>query len=148
MRPGVVGGGLGGILVLLVALFFGLDPSSFVNSGGDAAVDAEGPANTSPADDATKDFVASVLGYTEDTWSDLFRREGRTYREPKLVLFTGAVDSACGMGHLPWCGFRMQYIRCRESLISLHDVTDRILYRAGIEWHVRHEGLMRSLGAV
>jgi predicted metalloprotease len=37
-----------------------------------------------------------VLAYTEDTWSDIFRRSGKTYREPKLVLFTGAVDSTCG----------------------------------------------------
>ena len=41
-------------------------------------------------------FVATVLGYTEDTWHDLFGRMGRQYREPTLVLFSGAVDSACG----------------------------------------------------
>jgi uncharacterized protein len=98
MHPAVLGGGIGGVLLVLLALFFGVDPSELVNSGSDAPVSAGGPANTSPADEATRDFVATVLGYTEDTWSDIFRREGKTYREPKLVLFSGAVESACGFG--------------------------------------------------
>src|SRR5262245_19108331 len=98
MGPVAIGGGLGGILLLLVALYFGVDPGELINSGRETPVNAGGPANTSPADEATKDFVATVLGYTEDTWSDIFRREGIRYREPKLVLFTGAVESACGFG--------------------------------------------------
>jgi uncharacterized protein len=98
MGPVVIGGGIGGILLLLVALYFGVDPGELMNSGRETPVNAGGPANTSPADEATKDFVATVLGYTEDTWSDIFRREGMQYREPKLVLFTGAVESACGFG--------------------------------------------------
>jgi predicted metalloprotease len=60
-------------------------------------VNARGPESI-PADDSNKDFIAAVLAYTEDTWSDIFQREGRRYREPKLVLFTGAVESACGFG--------------------------------------------------
>jgi uncharacterized protein len=98
IHPVVLGGGVGGVLLVLLALFFGVDPSELINSGSEAPVNAGGPANTSPADDATRDFVATVLGYTEDTWSDIFRREGMTYREPKLVLFSGAVESACGFG--------------------------------------------------
>ena len=101
MHPAVLGGGVGGVLLILLALFFGVDPTELMNSvnpGGDTAVNAGRPANTSPADDASKDFVATVLGYTEDTWSDIFRRAGMTYRPPKLVLFTGAVESACGFG--------------------------------------------------
>ena len=91
---GLVGGGLGGLILLLISLYFGMDPSAVVNP--DTAVDASGPASTSPADQETKDFVATVVGYTEDTWSDLFQRSGQTYRPPKLVLFTGAAESACG----------------------------------------------------
>src|SRR5262249_6522798 len=53
-------------------------------------------ANNTAGDDQTKQFIATVLGYTEDTWTDIFSRSGRQYREPKLVLFTGAIDSACG----------------------------------------------------
>ena len=43
------------------------------------------------------DFVSVVLGDTEDTWHDIFRQQGKAYREPTLVLFTGRVNSACGM---------------------------------------------------
>lgn len=43
------------------------------------------------------DFVSVILADTEDTWTALFRQKGRTYQEPRLVLFRGAVDSACGM---------------------------------------------------
>ena len=94
VHPAVVGGGLGGLLLLLLALYFGFDPSEIINPGG--TVTANGPTATSPADEENKQFVSTVLAYTEDTWSDLFRRAGKTYREPKLVLFTGSVDSACG----------------------------------------------------
>jgi predicted metalloprotease len=84
-------GGLGGLVVLLIALFFGVDPRALMDNS------TEAPANVArPADDQTKDFISAVLGYTEDTWSDIFQRNGRTYREPKLVLFTGSVSSACG----------------------------------------------------
>jgi predicted metalloprotease len=94
VHPGIAVGGLGGLVLLLISLYFGFDPSSVVNPDG--AVDASGPANTSPADQETKEFVSTVVGYTEDTWSDIFRRSGQTYREPTVVLFTGAVKSACG----------------------------------------------------
>jgi predicted metalloprotease len=92
MGPGMIGG-LGGLVLLLVALFFGVDPSAIFDTSTQPGVNA---GNT--ADNQTKDFIAAVLGYTEDTWSDIFERNGRTYREPKLVLFTGAVNSACGFG--------------------------------------------------
>ena len=92
--PGLVGGGLGGVILLLIALYFGVDPNVVMNPGG--SVGASGPAETSPADEETKQFVSTVVGYTEDTWSDIFQESGRRYRAPKLVLFTGAVESACG----------------------------------------------------
>jgi uncharacterized protein len=94
MGPVVVGGGLVGLIVLLIGLFFGLDPSMILDTGSNPSVNA----GSNPVDDNTKDFVATVLGYTEDTWSDIFRQHGGTYREPKLVLFTDAVESACGFG--------------------------------------------------
>jgi predicted metalloprotease len=95
-RVGLVGGGLGGLVLLLIALFFGVDPGMLMNDSG---VDASGPeAGTSKIDDQAEDFVASVVGYTEDTWTRLFQQSGQNYRAPKLVLFTGAVRSACGLG--------------------------------------------------
>jgi len=91
MGPGMIGG-IGGLVLLLIALFFGVDPSAVVDTTTQPTV------NAGSGDDQTKDFIAAVLGYTEDTWSGIFQRNGRSYREPKLVLFTRAVDSACGFG--------------------------------------------------
>src|SRR5262245_18081328 len=93
MRPGVIGGvgGVGGLILLLLALYFGVDPNAVIDTGEDRSVSAN-----NSADDETKDFIAAVLGYTEDTWSEIFQRNGRRYQEPTLVLFTGAADSACG----------------------------------------------------
>jgi predicted metalloprotease len=94
-----VGGGLGTIVLVLVALYLGVDPSVLLQGGGPAVTTAppgvERPA-TSPQQDKLKDFVAVVLGDTEDTWRELFRSMGREYREPRLVLFSDAVRSACG----------------------------------------------------
>lgn len=89
---GLVGGGLVGLVILIVSMFLGVDPGSVIDTGTDSAVNA----GNVPADDTTKEFVSTVLAYTEDTWSEIFQRSGQRYQEPTLVLFTGAVDSACG----------------------------------------------------
>jgi predicted metalloprotease len=96
--PIALGGGLGTVVLLVLALFFGFDPSVILQDAGEPT--SPPPVQTpsaSPTGDPTKDFVSVVLADTEDTWHDLFRRLNREYREPKLVLFNGAVQSACGM---------------------------------------------------
>ena len=94
---GVVGGGLGTIVIVVIGLLLGVDPGDLINSTGyDTDTTTVQPA--SPADDAAKDFVSTIVGYTEDTWSEIFQEGGGTYRPPTLVLFTGAVESACGFG--------------------------------------------------
>lgn len=57
-----------------------------------------GERSASRSDDEIKRFVSRVLADTEDVWSAVFARSGRTYNEPKLVLFTGAVETHCGLG--------------------------------------------------
>jgi uncharacterized protein len=93
--PLVAGGGIGTIILVLAALFFGFDPSVVLQQGASPPT-SEAPA-TSPGSDKLRDFVAVVLADTEDTWAELFRRMNREYQDPKLVLFTGSVQSACGM---------------------------------------------------
>jgi predicted metalloprotease len=96
---GLVGGGLGTIVLVLVALFFGVDPGVIVNTGTDVPVGTNSEyVPSTPEEEAAKDFVSAVVGYTEDTWSNIFQRSGATYRPPTLVLYTGAVESACGVG--------------------------------------------------
>ena len=96
---GMMGGGIGTIILVLVALYFGVDPSMLLNQGTtqDAGVPPGSVSRERPAEEnRMADFVSVVLADTEDTWHELFRRSGKSYKEPKLVLFTDAVDSACG----------------------------------------------------
>ncbi|HIK54052.1 MAG TPA: neutral zinc metallopeptidase [Synechococcales cyanobacterium M55_K2018_004] len=93
----VVGGGIGTILIALLVAFLGGDPSAVLNQG--APYSQPYPTQIeqrSPQQDQLADFTSVVLADTEDVWNQQFRQLGGTYVEPKLVLFTGAVESACG----------------------------------------------------
>jgi predicted metalloprotease len=92
-----IGGGLGTVVLLILGLLFGVDTGDIGNPGG---YDSTAPLAESDSglNDERKDFVAAVVGYTEDTWSDLFREAGRNYRPPTMVLYTEAAQSACGFG--------------------------------------------------
>jgi predicted metalloprotease len=119
------GGGIGiiGILIILgLMLFFGVDPRAIMQGeptddtampdirlpearpgstnlptpGGERGAQIQHPQGTS--EDEMKSFVAAVLGTTEDVWQKAFAQYGQRYSDPKLVLFSGAVRSACGMG--------------------------------------------------
>jgi uncharacterized protein len=92
---GLAGGGIGTVVLILLAMFFGVDPGALLQGSG-PQTSVEAPSG-SPASDPQREFVAVVLADTEDTWRELFRDMRRTYSEPKLVLFTRAVESACGM---------------------------------------------------
>ena len=103
MRRGIAGGGIGVVLIAIVAMFLGIDPSmllSLFGGGGPLAggpqVSQQAPTQRPPADDVGAKFVSVVLADTEDTWNSLFRQAGSQYSVPKLVLFRGAVQSACG----------------------------------------------------
>ncbi|HTL88834.1 MAG TPA: neutral zinc metallopeptidase [Leptolyngbya sp.] len=99
----LVGGGIGTIVLALIVTFLGGDPSAILNQG---APSADRPVSTSPqsrsprspnsAPDKMSDFVSVVLADTEDTWSEIFRQNGGKYVDPTLVLYTDAVESACG----------------------------------------------------
>jgi len=98
VSPRVAGGGLGAIVIVLIAMFLGVDPRMLTQVMPPEQRVQQQPAGQQPsADDPLREFVSVVLADTEDVWNDLFRRGGEQYREPVLVLFTGAVQSACGM---------------------------------------------------
>ena len=96
--------GLGTVAIALVAsFFFGVDPRvvlGLLGGGGPApqVVQQRDP-NAPQATDRESRFVRTVLGYTEDVWTPLFRAQGATYRPPTLVLFEGRTDTACGAGN-------------------------------------------------
>jgi predicted metalloprotease len=99
-------GGFGLIVVVVLALLFGVDPSQLLqqalgpmDSGNvdSSSYSPSSSSSSSTADDAElRDFVSVVLADTEDTWTEQFRQMNRTYEDPKLVLFSGGVQSACG----------------------------------------------------
>ena len=94
---GLVGGGIGTVVIALIALFMGVDPGMVLNQMAEAPTARQGPrAPADPREEKLKEFVSVVLADTEDTWGELFRRSGGHYEQPKLVLFSGAVQSACG----------------------------------------------------
>jgi predicted metalloprotease len=93
----LAGGGLGLLILVGLGLFLGVDPRTLmqvVQTQQESAVTT--PDGPTELEDEQARFVAVVLADTEDTWNELFRGAGRLYREPTLVLFSGAVESACG----------------------------------------------------
>jgi len=94
---GIAGGGIGGVVLVVLALLFGVDPSVILS--GDGPAPQQETARYAPPPEGQEElrrFVSQVLATTEDAWSDIFRANGRTYEPPRLVLFSGAVQSACG----------------------------------------------------
>ncbi len=102
---GIVGGGLGMVILVVVGMLFGIDPRVILGlaSTVETVQNAQSPRQQvqgkvgAPADEMGR-FVSGVLADTEKTWGTLFQQLGRTYRDPTLVLFTGATPTACGTG--------------------------------------------------
>jgi hypothetical protein len=100
VSPTFAGGGLGAIVIVLIAMYFGVDPAIILQQIGVGSSNTNSsshePVTFSPEEKALADFVSVVLGDTEDTWQALFKSADHTYQNPVLVLFSGAVQSACG----------------------------------------------------
>jgi predicted metalloprotease len=99
-RRAGIGGGFGAILIVLLALLFGVDPGVLLQGGMPSqpgvVVPQSAPVARTAEENRLAEFVSVVLADTEDTWGALFDEMGGTYQQPTLVLFTGRVQSACG----------------------------------------------------
>jgi uncharacterized protein len=96
---GAGGLGLGGIaIVVIISLLLGKNPAELL--GLVSQLEDNRPAQSQPApapgEDEAYDFIAAILGETEDVWTSVFAAQGARYEPPRLVLFTGHVSSACG----------------------------------------------------
>lgn len=99
--PKVLGGGIGTIVLVLVAMYFGVDPIPLLEgmqSGGQASSEGPRPTARDLRNDPLADMVSVVVADTEDVWTKIFAAEGLRYEVPTLVMFTGATRSACGLG--------------------------------------------------
>src|SRR5437868_4573950 len=95
----IVGGGIGSVILIALYLLMGGNPQALLSGGGSAgggSSSSGGSPNASLANDPQAQLATRVLGDTEDVWTKLFKSSGEHYTEPKLILFSGAVDSACG----------------------------------------------------
>ncbi len=92
--------GIGTIVIVIIGYFMGVNPATLLSLLAGDQQAATAPAQTTPladsANDPQVDFVRAILGETEDVWGTYFRGMGKTYSPPRLVLFSGAVASACG----------------------------------------------------
>ena len=91
-----VGGGLGTVVIALIVLLLGGDPTSVIDSSMESPATESGAITTTPEEDAMARYVSVVLAGTEDVWTRIFRESNMSYRQPTLVLFRDQVQSACG----------------------------------------------------
>ena len=95
---GRAGLGIGGLVLLLVGAYFGLDLRGVVGGGGASTA---GPVDEQPVSDPQDQgaqFVDAILVETENVWGEIYRGVGETYPEPDLVLYSGSTPTACGYG--------------------------------------------------
>jgi predicted metalloprotease len=96
---GIAIGGVGTLIIVLIAMFLGADPRQVLNliqQQNQQAGPVQRRAPAAPGEDRGRDFVSRILGNTELVWTDLFRKEGLQYRKPMLTLFEDATRSGCG----------------------------------------------------
>jgi predicted metalloprotease len=93
----IVGGGCGTIVIILIIWMLGGNPLEFLSNMQVGEQSSVSNYVGSEAENEMAQFVSVVLGDTEDVWNLLFRQAGKYYRQPKLVLYNDAVQSACGL---------------------------------------------------
>jgi predicted metalloprotease len=102
-KTGLAVGGGGAIILMLLGLIFGFDPQQLINNMGGQGIqnqpadEPNGQQVRDPQEEKLAHFTKVIFHDTEDVWGEQFQRMGKTYQKPTLVLFSGRVDSACGM---------------------------------------------------
>lgn len=101
MRPRTAKIGGVGIIILIIGALLGVDPRQLLplvaNAPGGAPAGGGVERELTPAERRTRDFAATILAFTEDVWGEQFQRAGEQYVPPKMVLFSEAVQSGCGV---------------------------------------------------
>lgn len=97
VHPGIIGGGIGTVILVVLGLIFNVDLSGLLPNTGQAdQTTGTEQRQLSDQEKGEKEFYAVILAYTEDVWTNIFKQSDLTYKLPRLVLFDGAARSACG----------------------------------------------------
>jgi predicted metalloprotease len=154
---GLAGGGIGTIALVLIGLFFGIDPTVLLQGNIDSTPPSQ-QTREAGGNDQMRQFVSSVLASTERTWGEIFSHHGREYQEPKLVLFSGAVESACGFAQSAsgpfYCGqdrrvyIDLEFFReLRDRFKAPGDFAQAYVIAHEIGHHVQNQlGIMKKAG--
>jgi predicted metalloprotease len=162
---GLLGGGIGMIILVVVGMLFGIDPRVILGLAGTvqtvqqqvAPPKVEGAKG--PLSDDMGRFVAGVLADTEKTWGKLFQQLGRQYKDPTLVLFTGATPTACGTGQAAmgpfYCPLDQKvyidlafYQQLRDRFKAPGDFAQAYVIAHEIGHHVQNQlGIMQKMDA-
>ncbi len=86
------------VIIVLVAGYYGIDLTPLLTGGANLSSSADTPYVPSEKEQEMARFTSVTLGLTEDTWQGIFQRMGKTYQPPKLVLYNGTTQTACGYG--------------------------------------------------
>ncbi len=130
--PKLLGGGIGTIAIVLVAMYFGVDPAPLldaVQSGGQDSSSGSQPTAEDIENDPLADMVYVVVADTEDVWAEIFAEQGQRYTPPTLQMFTGTTNSACGVGQAAMGPFYCPANQYAYIDLSFYD-TMRTRYRA------------------
>jgi uncharacterized protein len=159
---------IGGILVIFGGKMLGVDVLGLFLGGGQVGAGSSS-ASFSEEEQRLADFVSVVLADTEETWHGIFREQGQAYREPTLVLFSGRVNSACGMASAAvgpfYCpGDQQLYIDLSffrdlsqrhdapgdfaQAYVVAHEVGHHVQTLLGISKQVQQAGMGRSKAEV
>jgi len=94
---GLAGGGIGMVVIVVIVLLLGGDLGSLIDTGLNESQNPHSQYQSPAEENEMADFVSVVLAETEDVWTEVLRLQGITYRKPKLVIYSGTVQSACGL---------------------------------------------------
>ncbi|MHC1705977.1 MAG: neutral zinc metallopeptidase [Bacteroidales bacterium] len=95
-KPLALAGGGMAVIVAVIMMILGKDPTSVLQIMQEGGQTGSEVVQTSPHEDSLAEMTSAVLASTEDVWQSIFQKNGMDYTKPKLVLFTGSVQSACG----------------------------------------------------
>ncbi len=93
---GLAVGGIGGLVIALIAMFFGINPSSITGGSTAPSHTQSGNQTGSQAGDTTYQFIDKVLGSNNQVWGNIFQQSGKQFQKPVLVLYSGGTQSGCG----------------------------------------------------